>query len=95
MKTTFLSLLLLLGACAHLNVTDSADGRHRVTGSAASGGYTGSREEAIEQANDFCGRSRQRAVIESFDDKPEVGPKGEHTSELEFSCATPQALHFQ
>jgi len=86
---------LLLAGCSRPNVQDTGNGQHLVTGTAASGGYTGSREEAIEQANEYCEKSKQRAVIESFDDKPGVGPKGEHTSGMVFTCAAPLVLHFE
>jgi len=95
MRILTLTAALLLTACTHLHVQDAGNGAHLVTGSAASGGYTGSREEAIEQANAYCDKSGQRAVIESFDDKPGVGPKGEHTSSLLFTCAPPLVLKFQ
>jgi hypothetical protein len=95
MRIDFLAASILLTACSHVNVTDRSNGEHLVTGTASSGGYTGSREEAIEQANDFCHRSRQQPVIASFDDKPELGPKGEHTSSVVFTCAAPQVLHFE
>jgi hypothetical protein len=85
----------LLAGCSRSNVQDTGNGEHVVTGTAASGGYTGSREEAIEQANEYCDESKQKAVIESFDDKPGAGPKGEHTSSMVFTCAAPLALHFE
>jgi len=95
MRILILTAALLVTACTHLNVQDAGNGRHLVTGSAASGGYTGSREEAIEQANAYCDESHQRAVIDSFDDKPGVGPRGEHTSGMLFTCAPPLVLRFQ
>jgi hypothetical protein len=85
---------LLLTACAHVNVQDVGNGRHSLVAVSHSGGYDGSHEEAVELANDYCGRRRQTAVIEGFDDKPGVGPEGEHTSSLLFTCAAPKALHF-
>jgi len=86
--------MLLLAACAHLDVLDMGNGRHSLTAVSPSGGYAGSHEEAVERANEFCGRSRQGAVIEGFEDKPGVGPLGEHTSSIVFSCAAPKELHF-
>ena len=87
--------LVLVAGCSRPNVQDARNGQHVVTGTAASGGYTGSREEAIEQANAYCDKSKQRAVIDSFDDKPGVGSKGEHTSSMVFTCAAPLVLQFQ
>lgn len=96
MKALLLAaVVLLFTGCTHPNVQDAGNGRHVVTGTASSGGYTGSHEEAIDQANEYCDKSHQKAVIESFDDKPGVGPKGEHTSGMEFTCAAPVVLHFQ
>jgi hypothetical protein len=94
MKAAALAAVLLLTACAQLQVQDLGNGRHSLTAVSPSGGYAGSHEEAVELANDYCGKSRQRAVIERFDDEPGVGPNGEHTSGLVFSCAPPAALHF-
>ena len=65
---------------------------HAVTASANWGGYTGSREETISQANEFCDKSGQTAAIESFEDKPGVSPKGEQTSTLNFRCAARPVL---
>ena len=87
MKIAMLAVVLLLTGCAHSNVQDRGNGLHSVTASANWGGFTGSREETIAQANDFCGRSDQIAAIESFEDQPGVGPKGEQTSTLAFRCA--------
>ena len=87
MKRVILSSMLLLAACAHTSpVQDLGNGMHAVTASANWGGYTGSREEAISQANEFCDKSDQTAGIESFEDKRGVSPKGEQTSTLNFKC---------
>jgi hypothetical protein len=95
MRVTSLIALLLLGACAtHANVQDLGNGRHSLVAVSSSGGYHGSHEEAVERANDYCSRLRQTAVIEGFDDRPVVGPEGEHTSSMVFTCAPPKALHF-
>lgn len=94
MKSRILAAALLLTGCTHLEVQDAGNGRYVVTGASA-GGYTGSHEEAIDQANEYCSKTHHRAVIESFDDKPGVGPKGEHTSSMVFTCAPPLVLHFQ
>ena len=95
MRARTLAAALLLTGCTHLDVQDAGNGRHVVTGTASSGGYTGSHEEAIDQANEYCDKSHQKAVIESFDDKPGVGAKGEHTSSMVFTCAPALVLHFQ
>jgi hypothetical protein len=84
---------LVLG-CAHSTVRDLGDGRHALTAVASSGGYAGSHEEAVEEANEFCRHSRQTAVIDRFDDSPVLGPLGEHTSSTVFTCAAPAVLHF-
>ncbi|MBV8878207.1 MAG: hypothetical protein JO158_10880 [Gammaproteobacteria bacterium] len=87
---------LLLGGCAHTShVQDLGNGMHAVTASANWGGYTGSREETIALANEFCGKSRQIAAIESFEDKPGVTSKGEQTSTLNFSCTARPVLHMR
>lgn len=71
-----------------------SNGQHSLTATADSGGVAGSHEEAVEQANDYCGRNGQQAIIGAFYDKAELGLRGEHTSTVIFSCAAPPALHF-
>lgn len=96
MKTVILAGMLLLAGCAHTgHVQDLGNGLHAVTASANWGGYTGSREETISQANDFCEKSGQMAAIESFEDKPGVSPKGEQTSTLNFRCAARPVLQLR
>jgi hypothetical protein len=96
MKMTILACLLLVAGCAHTShVQDLGNGMHAVTASANWGGYTGSREETIAQANDFCGESQHIAAIENFEDKPGVGPKGEQTSTLTFSCTPKPVLQLK
>ena len=88
MRVTSLIVLLLLAACAtHLKVQDVGNGRQSLVAVSSSGGYDGSHEEAVELANDYCSRVRQTAVIDAFDDKPGVGPEGEHTSSVIFKCS--------
>jgi hypothetical protein len=50
MRIDFLAASILLTACSHVNVTDRSNGEHLVTGTASSGGYTGSREEVRARA---------------------------------------------
>ena len=94
MRAAILATVLLLVACAHVDVLDMGNGRRALTAVAPSGGFSGAHEEALEMANDYCGKHRQTADIETFDDKPEVGPLGEHTSRVVFTCTTPKELHF-
>ena len=96
MRMPILVSALLLGACAHTShVQDLGDGKHAVTASANWGGYTGSREETIALANDFCGESKQIPAIDSFEDKPGTSPKGEQTSTLNFSCTARPVLQLR
>jgi hypothetical protein len=76
---------LLIG-CTHVRVVDLGDGRYALTVATASEGYAGSHEQAVEEANDYCARSGQGAVIESFDDKPAAGLEGQHASSVTFRC---------
>ena len=92
MKSVFLATALVLAGCTHTsNIQDVGNGMHAVTASANWGGYTGSREDTITQANDFCAGSDQRAAIERFEDKPGVSPHGERTSTLTFTCTARMA----
>lgn len=88
---------LLLAGCAHHtdDVRDSGNGSHSVTASANWGGYTGSREEAIAQANAYCGRSGQTVGIDGFTDQPGTGRKGEQTSTMAFRCTNRPALQLR
>ena len=96
MKSVILTGMLLLAGCAHTsNVQDVGNGMHAVTASANWGGYTGSREETIAQANEFCNKSGQTAAIESFEDKPGVSPNGEQTSTLNFRCTARPVLQLR
>jgi uncharacterized protein YcfJ len=89
-----LAATLLLGGCAHNDVQDMGHGQHSLTAvSAFGGGYAGSHEVAIQQANTFCSRSGQQAVIGGFYDKSALGPLGEHYSTIIFNCAAPATLH--
>lgn len=90
---TLLGMVALLG-CAQPQVQDMSNGQHSLTATAPSGGYSGSREEAIERANEYCARSGQQAVIDGFYDKPQLGAAGEHSSSLIFSCAAQRKLQF-
>lgn len=93
-RRSLVILTLALGGCSHLLVDDLGGGRHALTATSPSGGYSGSHEEAIEQAGRFCRKSRQATVIDHFEDAAEVGPRGEHTSRMVFACAPPMVLHF-
>jgi hypothetical protein len=44
------------------------------------------REQATRLANRYCGRSGQRAVVESFEDQRLGGVIGDPTSSLVFTC---------
>jgi hypothetical protein len=81
-------------ACTHLDVQDLGHGRYSLTATAPSGGFYGSREAAVERANEFCRRNREAAVTDGFYDKSGTGPEGEHTSSILFRCASPQPLRF-
>jgi hypothetical protein len=85
---------LVVAGCGHTHVADMGSGQHSLTAVAPSGGYDGSHEEAIQEANEYCGQSHQRAVIDGFYDRPELGPHGEHTSSIIFKCAAPRTLKF-
>jgi len=83
---------LLLAACEHAPpVEDMGGGQHSLTATSSTAGYYGSHEEAVELANDYCGRSGQRAVTAGFYDKAEIGPHGEHTTSIIFTCAAPKS----
>jgi hypothetical protein len=90
------AVVALLVGCASSNVQvqDMGNGQHSLTATAPSGGFAGSHEEAVEQANDYCGRSGQQAVIDGFYDKSALGAEGEHTSSIIFRCAAPRVLRF-
>ena len=94
MKAVLAAVVAVLAGCTHVPVQDMNNGQHSLSATASSGGFDGSREEAIEAANDFCHRSGQQAVIDGFYDKSALGPLGEHTSSIIFRCGPPRTLHF-
>ena len=94
MKAFIAAIVALLAGCTHLQVQEMGNGQHSLSATAPSGGFDGSREAAIEAANDFCHRSAQQPVIDGFYDKAALGPLGEHTSSIIFRCAPPHTLHF-
>ncbi len=91
-----LACAALAGAmgCAHLNVQNLGHGRYSLTATAPSGGFYGSREAAVERANEFCRRQGTAAVTDGFYDKSRLGPQGEHTTSVLFRCTVPQSLRF-
>jgi len=97
MKIMLLSTVVVLAACSHgrSNVRDAGNGMHSITASASWGGYTGSREEAIAEASEFCGRSGQKVSIDSFADQPGAAAGGTQTSTMVFSCAARAALQYR
>jgi hypothetical protein len=94
MKVVASVAVLALAACAHTAVQDLGSGRHALTAMSPSGGYYGSHEEAVEEANAFCARASQQAQVDGFYDKPELGPQGEHTSSIFFHCGLTTPLRF-
>jgi hypothetical protein len=94
LRAALLGGLLFLGACAHQEVADLGGGRHALIAASSSAGFSGSHEEAAEQASAYCEKFRQSAAIDSFDDLPDVGSHGQHTSRVVFSCTAAAQLHF-
>lgn len=96
MRMPIVASVLLFCGCAHTShVQDLGNGRHAVTASANWGGYTGSREETIALANDFCAKSHQTVSIEAFEDKPGTTSRGEQTSTLNFTCIARPVLQLK
>ena len=83
---------VVVAACGHQpQVQEMGNGQHSLTATSSSAGYYGSREEAVEQANDYCARSGQQAVTAGFYDRADIGPHGEHTTSIIFTCGAPKA----
>jgi len=79
--------LLLVTGCGHFAVEDLPAGHHALTATAKSGGYAVSRAQARDDAGEYCERSHQQAVIDSFEDLPAAGLDAAHTSRIYFSCS--------
>jgi hypothetical protein len=94
MKAFIVAIVGLLAGCTQQPVQHMGNGQHSLSATAPSGGFDGSREAAIEAANDFCNKSGQQPVIDGFYDKSALGPLGEHTSSIIFRCGPPHTLHF-
>jgi hypothetical protein len=96
MKTAILAAVFLMAGCTHTSsVQDTGNGMHSITAAADWGGYTGSREEAIAQANEYCARSDRTASIDRFEDHPGVTAKGEQTSTMVFTCVVRPSLQLK
>jgi hypothetical protein len=80
-------IALAFAGCSSARIQDLPDGRHAVTGTAGSGGYTVSRQQATQDAAEYCERSRQHVDVQSFDDLPAAGLDGPHSSRLFFTCS--------
>ena len=80
--------LLMLSACSSQPGVEAGSGRHGVTATSTHG-VLAAREQAVRQANRYCARSGQRAVVESFDDKTLGGVIGDPTSSVVFTCGAP------
>ena len=80
--------LLMLSACAGQAVSDVGAGRYSVTATSTHG-VVAARERAVKLANQYCGRSSQQAVVESFEDVRLGGVVGDPTSNLVFRCGAP------
>ena len=83
-----MATLLMLSACSSQPVSDAGSGRHSVTATSTHG-VLAARDLAVRLANRYCGRSGQRAVVESFDDVNLGGVIGDPTSSVVFRCGTP------
>jgi hypothetical protein len=78
---------LASAGCSSARIQDLPDGRHSVLATASSGGYTISRQQAMQDASDYCERARQHLDVQSFDDLPASGLDGPHSSRLFFTCS--------
>lgn len=80
--------LLMLGGCSSQNVIDAGAGRHSVSATSTHG-VLAARDGAAKLANRYCGKSGQRAVVESYDDQRLAGVIGDPTSSVVFTCGAP------
>jgi len=80
--------LLILGGCSGQKVVDAGPGRYSVTATSTHG-VLAARDRAVKQANRYCGRSGQQAVVRSFDDQRLAGVIGDPTSSVVFTCGVP------
>jgi hypothetical protein len=80
----WLVLLLMLGGCAGERVKGLGDGMHSVT-ACSDDHITNSQVAAIRAANQYCERTGQEAVVETFDDQ--TCPKTDmSTTRVVFAC---------
>jgi hypothetical protein len=89
MRAVTLCGIVALVGCGHVPVQELGDGRYSLTVVTASEGYAGSHEQAVEEADDYCARSRQSVAVESLDDKPAAGLEGKHATSVIFTCTAP------
>jgi len=94
MRAAALVLLVTVAGCTGIEVQDMGHGQHSLRASSDSGGYYGSYEAAVEQADAYCAHRGQQADIDGFFDHPALGPNGEHESSVIFRCTRRPPLHF-
>lgn len=86
---TLCVLTLVITGCGDFpDVLDLGNARYSVTIETHVKCLTSSRPEAVEAANDYCSKSHQTAVIESFEDRS--GDPG-----LVPACSTSVIFHCQ
>jgi hypothetical protein len=80
--------LLALSACASQNVMDVGAGRHSVTATSTKG-LPAARAEAVKQANRYCARNGQRAIVESTENERLAGILSDPSISVVFTCGAP------
>lgn len=78
-----LLLMAMLCGCSSTEVLEIGGGSYTLTSQAHVHCPAGSREEAVQQANDYCDRSHKKPRIQSFDDKILIDGC---TSSIVFQC---------
>ena len=79
-----LAVLFTLAGCASEAVVDMGAGNYTVTGYSMRG-LAAARQEAVELANEHCGKMKRKTVVQSFQDTMQ----GSYISSIIFSCAAP------
>jgi hypothetical protein len=85
MKNQFLVIALLgVAGCASTAVLDIGNGAYSLTVHSQRS-LDSSREEAVDDANEACGKQQKHAVITSFEDIPPQAWSG-YTTSVTFTC---------
>ncbi len=84
MKIAVIGVAALLTGCAHVEALAIGNGNYSLTATAQLG-FGSSRQEAVDDANEFCAKQHKSAIVTSFSD---AGPQAfvGYSTSVVFRC---------